>query len=150
MPSHCLLSLSSMPSSNATDHYGCCHPDCHSRLATLYCSYLAYFWLLSTAMWSQISLFSLLVGSCSIEAAFTTKSRLQSTATTELFKDTRYSLADTFFIASVREYPFFPPRENNHVINYLVLHDKSILIFSPPLDIYIFCQADMASLPNFL
>ena len=43
----------SSSSSNATDHYGSCHLDCHSRLTTLYWSYLVYFWLLSIAMWSQ-------------------------------------------------------------------------------------------------
>lgn len=70
-----------------------------------------------------------------IAAAFIAKSSLQCIAMTELFKDTRYPLTNAFFIALV-ECPLFPPRESNHVINSLVLHDKSILTCLRPWDFY--------------
>lgn len=150
MPSHCLLSLSSMPSSNATDHYGCCHPDCHSRLATLYCSYSAYFWLLSTVMWFQNLPLLLVSGDLLQRSSF--HCQVQHTEHSNYRTIQKYqTLSCKHILYWLSEgISFFPSRENNHVINYLVLHDKSILIFSPPLDFYIFCQADMASLPNFL
>lgn len=77
-------------------------------------------------MWSQDpTILPVNRESSSLETDFIVKFSLQSTATTEPFKDTRYPVTNALFIASVKKGPHFPPREDSHAINSLILNNKS-------------------------